>query len=74
MDLTPGTVATDNIKAIKRQRKPGEEWMNVAFALRIFCDHQRVHKFLHDKKHLRLPPSIMSFTLVSSFLYQGRPQ
>ena len=44
------TGATNKIKVIARLGKTGEEWLAVAFALRVLRDHQLVPKFLDDKQ------------------------
>ena len=44
------TGATNEIKVITWLGKAGEEWLTVAFTLRILVDHQPVHNFLDDKQ------------------------
>ena len=46
----PGTGAADKVKIITWLGKTGEEWLTVAFAFRVFRDHQPVHNFLDDEQ------------------------
>ena len=61
----PSTGTTNKIKVITWLGKTGEEWLTVAFALRVLRDHQLVHKFLDDKQLGKSANTASIFSLVN---------
>jgi len=45
-----GAGTANKIEVVTRLGKACEEWLTVAFALRILFDHEPVHNFLDDKQ------------------------
>src|SRR6266567_8614779 len=70
MGAPSGTGATDKIKVITGFGKTGEEWLTVAFAFRVFRDHQPVHNFLNDEQ-LRKSANTASVCSLVSDRYRG---
>ncbi len=70
MGTPPGTGATDKIKVITGLGKTGEEWLTVAFTLRVLRDHQPVHNFLNDEQ-LRKSANTASVCSLVSNRYRG---
>ena len=65
MSSPPSIGATNKIKVIAWLGKGGEEWLTVAFALRVLGDHQLVHKFLDDKQLGKSANTASIFSLVN---------